>query len=91
MKHGKMYLTMCLLSMVLVLAAGCGNNNAAGTNTGNTTEQNGTDTPAGNDTVNDNGMNTDTQNGTANDALGVNPDGVTGDTDMNGTVNDSTA
>ena len=59
MKHGKMYLTMCLLSMVLVLAAGCGNNNAAGTNTGNTTEQNGTDTPAGNDTVNDNGMNSE--------------------------------
>lgn len=90
MKHGKSYLFAVLLSVVLCLFCGCGNAQSSTDDKGTVSGTENKDTTKPDTQTPDSDMIADEPAG-GQDDLGVTPDGLTGDTGMDGTANKNAA
>lgn len=91
MKHGKWMLFTALLMLVLCLGTGCGNSQTGSTDKSSTSSEAGSSTDTKQDAqTSDNGMIAD-EPAAGSDDLGVDPDGLTGDTGMDDTVENGAA
>ena len=91
MKHGKWMLCATLLMLMLFLGTGCGNSQTGSTDKPGTSQETGSSTDTKQDApTQDSDMIADEPAAGADD-LGVNPDGLTGDTGMDGTAGNGVA